>query len=146
MRISRSKHQDGTIAPSAVNYLHQIPDGYYFVSTHARRPPIAIYNVSFGQLTDDFNQVLDNYFNTKEYIYKNLDQQPNEAQTRYSQLLKAQGNLVLSIQAQIDDCYAVLASLVDPTAAPSVNERFTDRWLRRIAFPTIDQFKRDISL
>lgn len=123
MRISRSIHQDGTIAPSAVNYLQQIPDGYYFVNTHARRAPIAIYNVSFGQLTADFSQVLDNYFNTKEYIHKNLPQQSTEAQTRYGQLLKAQGNLVLSIQAHIDDCYAVLASLVDAASAPSVNER-----------------------
>ncbi|HYX72365.1 MAG TPA: hypothetical protein VE732_06315 [Nitrososphaera sp.] len=146
MRIARSKNQDGTLAPSALNYLGHIPDNCHFINQHARRPPLGIYNVSFEQLIADFSNLLDEYFKTREFIRENTNKLPS-GEGYYEGLLKAQKDLIHSLQAHVDDCYAILASLIDPaTVSPKVTKiRFTDRWLDAIGFPTLDRFKKSIS-
>jgi hypothetical protein len=146
MRIARSKNQDGTLAPSALNYLEHIPDNYHFLNQHARRPPVGIYNVSFEQLTADFGNLLDEYFKTREFIREHANEFPN-GEKYYEGLLKAQKDLIHSLQAHVDDCYAILASLIDPASvsAKVAKIRFTDRWLDTIGFPTLDTFKKSIS-
>jgi len=151
MRIARSKNQDGTLTPSALNYFGNIPDSYYFINQHSRRAPLGIYNVSFEQLVADFSNLLDEYFKTREFINEHVDKLPS-GEGYYEGLLKAQKDLIHSLQAHVDDCYAILASLIDPTTLPVkvgktklANIRFTDRWLDLIGFPTLDKFKKSIS-
>lgn len=146
MRIARSKNQDGILAPSALNYLGHIPDNYHFINQHARRPPLGIYNVSFEQLIADFSNLLDEYFKTREFIRENTNKLPG-GEEYYEGLLKAQKDLIHSLQAHVDDCYAILATLIDPsTVSLKVAKiRFTDRWLDAIGFPTLDIFKKSIS-
>ncbi|MEK6284025.1 MAG: hypothetical protein AABN95_27080 [Acidobacteriota bacterium] len=146
MRIARSKDQDGTLAPSAFNYLVNIPDNCCFLNQHARRPPRGIYNVSTEQLVADFSNLLNEYFKTREFIRDNVDKLPS-GEEYYDSLLKAQKDLIHSLQAHVDDCYAILAALIDPaTVPPKVAKiRFTDRWLEAIGFPTLDRFKKSIS-
>ena len=146
MRIVRSKTQDGTLGPSALNYLGNIPDSCYFLNQHARRPPAGIYNVSIEQLVTDFSTLLNQYFSTREFIRNNVEQLPN-GEDYYEGLLKAQKDLIHSLQAHVDDCYAILATLIDPASVPSrvTRIRFTDRWLDSIGFPTLNGFKNAIS-
>jgi len=146
MRIDRKNSQDGTIAPSAINNLGAIPDSYYFINQHARRPPLGIYNVSFALLATNFDKLLDEYFKIDEFIKNNIHQLPH-GKNYYDNLLKAQNDLIHSLQAHIDDCYSILASLIDQSSVPTrlSRIRFTDKWLKALNFHWIDQFKESIS-
>ena len=146
MKIVRSKNQDGTISPSALNYLTSIPNNFYFLNQHARRPPLGIYNISFAQLTTDFSNLLDEYFETVEFIRRNVGNLPH-GDSYYNGLIKAQKDLIYSLQAHIDDCYTILASLIDPTNVTDkiAKVRFTDKWLEKLKFPKLVQFKESIS-
>lgn len=146
MRIARSKKQNGTLAPSAVNYLGHIPDDFYFINQHARRSPLGIYNVSIEQLVTNFSDLLDEYFQARVFIRENGKKLP-DGEEYYVRLLRAQKELIYSLQAHIDDCYGILASLVDPAIVTGnlARIRFTDRWLDAIGYPTLDHFKKSIS-
>jgi hypothetical protein len=126
--------------------LIPIPDNYYFLNQHARRPPLGIYNVSFEQLVADFSNLLDEYFKTREFITENANKLPS-GEEYYEGLLKAQKDLIHSLQAYVDDLYLILASLIDPAtvSARVAKIRFTDKWLEAIGFPTLDTFKKSIS-
>jgi hypothetical protein len=144
MRIARSQEKDGTIAPSAVNYLGEIPAAYVFLNQHARRHPLAIYNVSLHQLADHVSQLLNQYFETHRHIEEKGDA-PGEGE-HYARLLGAQGRLIHSLREHVDDCYLILACLVDPAGVPpkAAKKRFTEQWLEAAGFPTLGSFGQSI--
>lgn len=151
MDIVRSVEQDGTIAPSALNYLGEIPKQYLYLNHYARRHPLGIYNVSLEQLEKDFDKLLAEYFESLKFLRGNVHidgtlirDNLNEG---YSDLLEAQKNLIHSLRSHIDDCYSVLASLVDAANQPNkaANIIFTDRWLKAINFPSLGGFNASIS-
>lgn len=151
MNIVRSVEQDGTIAASALNYLGEIPKQYLYLNHHARRHPLGIYNVSLEQLEKDFDKLLAEYFRSLKFLRSNIHidgtlirDNLNES---YIDLLEAQKSLIHSLRAHIDDCYSVLASLVDVTNLPNkaANITFTDKWLKAIQFPALSAFNASIS-
>lgn len=146
MRIERSIKKNGTLAPSAINLLRQIQSQHQFLHERARRSPLAVYNVSVEQLLSDFVAVLDAYQETADFIATKRKAAPG-GDTHYESLLAAQKSLIHSLQAHIDDCYSILASLVDPTTVRTNAStiRFTDKWLDRVGFPTILQFRDAVS-
>ena len=141
MRIERSIKNDGTLAPTAINYLGQIPSHFHFINQHTRRAPLAIYNVSVEQLAADFEKALDEYESTLNFISSHERNMPT-GDDFYRGLLDAQKSVILSLQAHIDDCYSILASLVDPAIVPhKANKiRFADKWLEAVNFPTLSSF------
>lgn len=151
MWVVRSARQDETLAPVAVNYLGEIPEKYLHLNNHARRHPLGIYNISLEQLEKDFGRLLRVHFEELKFLRDNIGADGtllrDNFNTGYNDLLDAQKNLIHSIRAYIDDCYAVLASLIDPASlsnkAASVS--FTDKWLRAIKFPPLDTFNDAIS-
>jgi hypothetical protein len=90
--------------------------------------------------------VLDAYDKTTDIFASNRNAEPS-GDSHYEPLLIAQKNLIHSIQAHIDDCYSILASLVDPATVPTNASRtkFTDKWLDRVGFPSISQFRIAVS-
>lgn len=90
MRIERSIKRDGTLAPSAVNFLGHIPSQYQFVHERARRAPLALYNVSIEQVLKDFTTVLDEYDKAGAFISNNRDKLTGG--DYYEPLLLAQKN------------------------------------------------------
>jgi len=144
MRIARAQNDDGTVAPSAVNYLGEIPSTYLYLNQHARRHPLALYNVSLHQLADHFNQLLTQYFKTYNLIDEKGDA-PSEGE-HYAHLLDAQKGLIHSLREHVDDCYLILASLADPGGVPlkAAKRRFTEHWLEAVGFPTLDSFSQSI--
>jgi len=65
----------------------------------------------------------------------------------YLDLLQSQQNLIYSLRSHIDDCYAVLASLINPaTVSARANKIvFTDKWLEAVKFPSLKLFNRQIA-
>jgi len=151
MWVVHSVKQDGTLAPVAVNYLGEIPERYLYLNNHARRHPLGIYNVSLEQLEKDFGKLLGIYFEELKFLRDNIGIDGtllrDNFNAGYSYLLEAQKNLIHSLRAYIDDCYAVLASLVDPASLPSkaASVTFTDKWLRAVKFPSLGAFNDAIS-
>src|SRR5947209_656999 len=117
MDIVRSFEQDGTIAPSALNYLGEIPKQYLYLNHHARRHPLGIYNVSLEQLEKDFDKLLAEYFGNLKFLRENVHIDGtlirDNLSEGYIDLLEAQKNFIHSLRSHIDDCYTVLATLVD---------------------------------
>ena len=151
MDIYRSLKDHGTLAPLALNYLPEIPSEYLFVHEHARRHPLGIYNVSVDQLEKAFDRVLSCCLDCVEYLRSNIrldgEIQNDNLNEGYNDLLDAQKNLIHSLRSHIDDCYAVLATLVDPTSLSNDLSRikFTDRWLKAAKFGGYDSFSNAIS-
>jgi hypothetical protein len=151
MDILRSHKEHGTLAPAALNYLPEIPSEYLFVHEHARRHPLGIYNVSLDQLEKAFNRVLSCYLDCVEFLKRNIrldgELENDNLNEGYNDLLDAQKNLIHSLRSHIDDCYAVLAALVDPASLSNdlSRIRFTDRWLKVAKFGGYDSFSSAIS-
>jgi hypothetical protein len=151
MRIIRSIMQDGTLAPAAVNYLGEIPEEYLYLSNHARRHPLGTYNVSLELLERDFGRLLRVHSEELKFLRDNISVDGtllrDNFNTGYNDLLEAQKNLIHSLRAHIDDCYAVLASLVAPANLPNkaASIIFTDKWLKTVKFPSLDVFNDAIS-
>lgn len=151
-RVVRSVQHDGTLAPSALNCLGEIPKQYLYLNNHARRHPLGIYNVSLEQLEKDFSRLLTEHFETLKFLKGNIGIDgtliKDNLTTGYNDLLEAQKNLIHSLRAHIDDCYSILASLVDPANLPTnvASITFTDRWLKAVKFPSLVKFNDAISL
>ena len=151
MKVVRSVQHDGTLAPRALNYLGEIPERYLYLHSHARRHPLGIYNVSLDQLEKDFGRLLAEHSETLKFLKGNVHIDgtliKDNFNTGYNDLLDAQKSLIHSLRAHIDDCYAVLASLVDPSNLPakSATITFTARWLKAVKFPSLDMFNDAIS-
>lgn len=149
--IVRSVQHDGTLAPSALNYLGEIPQRYLHLNSHARRHPLGIYNVSLEQLEKDFSRLLVEHLDTLQFLKRNVGIDgtliKDNFTTGYNDLLEAQKNLIHSLRAHIDDCYSVLASLVDPAnqQANTASITFTDRWLKAVKLPSLGVFNDAIS-
>ena len=139
---------DGTVAPSALNCLAEIPDRFTHLHRFAVRHPLGIYNLSLEQLEKDLSCVLQRYSTCLDYLESKVGWDgeliDDNFSDGYNDLLAAQKNFILSLRAHIDDCYAVFASIQDPT---NVREKsnFTDRWLAAAKFPYLDDFNRAIS-
>lgn len=144
MRIARSQEKDGTVAPNAVNYLGEVPATYIHLNQHARRHPLAIYNVSLHQLAEHTGQLLSEYFKAQQHIEERSDSP--DGREHYARPLEAQTRLIHSLREHVDDCYLILASLVDPAGMPpkAAKQRFTERWLEASGFPTLDSFSQSI--
>lgn len=61
MIIKRNLHRDGTLAPSALNYLAGVPPQYLFFVDHQLRHPASIYNLSLAKVTKVFLTLTDKY-------------------------------------------------------------------------------------
>lgn len=144
VRIVRSIEQSGNLAPVAVNYLGEIPATFTYLNRFARRPPLGIYNVALMQLAADFKQVLDSYDATKRSV---ADRDDNAIKDNFGRLLENQKSLILSLRAYIDDCYSVLASLIDVAGLPEEVEEInlSEKWLKAAAFPSLKLFNESIA-
>jgi len=144
VRIVRSTEQSGTLAPVAVNYLGEIPSTFTHINRFARRQPLAIYNVALTQLGIDFNRVLDSYHKTKLSVSEG---NAGITQDLYNQLLEAQKSLIYSLREYVDDCYSVLASLVNAAGLPKEAEQinFSEKWLKAAGFPSLKSFTDSIA-
>ena len=59
--LTRNLAGDGTLAPSALNVLEQIPDRAWFYAAHRLRPPSVIYALSLEKIAEAFCQVGEKY-------------------------------------------------------------------------------------
>jgi len=149
--IKRSLRLDGSLAPCALNYLEELPANYTYLHDHARRHPLGIYNLSLDQLEKNFSKVFFNYSRCLKLLKSNIQIDGGLAQDNlneeYLDLLQSQQNLIYSLRSHIDDCYAVLASLINPAAvSPKANKIvFTEKWLEAVKFPSLKSFNRQIA-
>ncbi len=138
MKIIRSLLNDGHLAPSAVNYLINIPDAYLHHEKHGLRHPFSIYHVSLKRVTDAFEEVIQRY-HAEVRIYSDKGEVKH-----YKNLLRAQRDLLYSLREHIDDCYSVFKTLIDPSLVPK-KIIFTDKYLVAAKFKEIGTFNGEIS-
>jgi len=109
MKITRKLERDGTIGPPALNYLAGISEQNLFFRQQQLRHPASLYEISLEKLGEAFSMVADEYakdtdrFNTRPSGIFDI-----------KTLLRAQENLLRSLQEHLADCYLILKTLVDP--------------------------------
>jgi hypothetical protein len=136
MIISRSLSADGNFAPSAINFLKNIPEKYLFHTQQRLRHPAAIYSFSLAKISEAFDKVV------PEYLSKTSESRYGDGkQFDLSLLLAQQETLLKALQEHIDDCYLILKTLVDPSAATK-NPLFTDRYVIENKLPGAKYFQR----
>jgi hypothetical protein len=123
--------------PPAVKSLGQIPNRFLFHRKHALRHPLATYNISIEQLASAFERVLDQH----DLMYRFWREQgPSRTEPQpYTGLLFAQRVLIYSLREHLDDCHAILQSLVDPTAV-NVGRPGAVTFLKAAKFPSLSTF------
>jgi len=152
MNIKRSLSEDGSLAPIALSYLDALPESYVHLHEHARRHPLGIYNVSLDQLEKDFDRLFASYRACVNELKGNVRVdgdlvEDNLNKAGYIDLLQCQKHLIHSLRSHIDDCYAVLSSLVDPATSniKPAEITFTDKWLKAVKFSSLKSFNDDIA-
>jgi hypothetical protein len=133
MKIVRSIPDDGNLAPSAVNYLVNVPDTCLHHEAHGLRHPFSIYHVSLRAITEAFADVIQEYNHQLQLYVK-------EPEVKfYKNLLRAQRELLYRLREHIDDCYSIFKTLVEP-AQVTKKVTFTDKYLRAAKFTELDAF------
>jgi hypothetical protein len=138
MKIVRSILDDGNLAPTAVNYLVNIPDDYLYHEKQNLRHPFSIYHVSLRAVTEAFEEVIQKYNHELELYLEKNDVK------FYKSLLHAQRELLYRLKEHIDDCYSIFKTLIDP-ALVTKRLRFTDKYLIAAKFKELDVFNNSIS-
>lgn len=137
--------------PEVYNLLNNLPDEVIHHISYGNLHPLGIYNRSLSKVSNGFLEVLNEL---EEYEQKNdeLKVSPREM-PKYdsSKLLKAQDDLLRSIQSHIDDCFHILKSTSPYPDLSTFNsrqrsamERTALQWLRITKHPTVDSFQKNI--
>lgn len=145
--ITRSLARDGTFAPSAVNFLDQIPEYALFNTSQRLRHPDSIYKLSLGKISGAFCQVAEEYLSkTEEY------RSSSSTSFQVDPLLKEQANFLRVLQEHLDELWMVLKTLVDPAYAIKHGE-YNDRYVIESKLPgaksfqqAIDDYKRTLRI
>jgi hypothetical protein len=136
--ITRSLALHGTFAPSAVNFLQQIPENALFNKAHRLRHPDSIYKLSLGKIADAFCQV------AEEYLSKSEEYRSSSSTSfQIDQLLKEQVNLLRALQEHFDELWLVLKALIDPAAAIKHGE-YNDKYVIENKLPGAKSFQEAI--
>jgi hypothetical protein len=149
MIIKRSLECDGNVKPEVYNFLKHLPQEVLHHSSYNYIHPFGIYNRSFKPIINGFSEVLKELNKVEDEI------EPFKADNKFvgfesSNLLRAQKELLYSIQSHIDDCYHILKAT---TAYPNMDEfnsrirrsmgRSPYQWLIHTN-PTVFDFKDNI--
>jgi hypothetical protein len=122
MVITRSITEHGSFAPTAVNYLRNIPEQYLFYKVQGLRHPAGTYSVSLGKVGEAFNKVAEEYLRkTDELRYA------NGAPHDVTKLLELQDQFLHALQEHLDDYYLILKAFINPATAlkhPIFNEKY----------------------
>ena len=135
MIIKRNVIKDGNIKPEAYNLLNNLPvEGLYHKSYNYLHP-LGIYNRSITSIFNGFKDVLYELNKVEEEI-KSFEVFNKKVAFNSTNLLKAQKDLLSSIQSHIDDCFHILKAITPPPNLDEFNsnvrrsmERSPYQWL-----------------
>lgn len=112
---------------------------------HKLKHPFAIYHQSMSKVFQAFRRVLDAVDGFVSFEHFQQPKPGEETRPAYdmAEILNAQEELLLALQAHIDDAYQILKALV-PRTLPA-KPTFTDKLLEKEKHPTVTQFKNNIT-
>ena len=148
--IKRSIKQDGNIKPEVYNLLNHLPEDVLHYNSYGYIHPLGIYNRSFAPLINGFVEVLGELNKVSEEI-KDFKVNDQNIKFNSTKLLRAQKELLHSIQSHIDDCYHILKAT---TPYPNMEEfnSNTRRSMKRSPYqwlihtnPCVSDFKDNIN-
>ena len=136
--IRRTLAHDGTLAPSAVNFLRQIHDNGLFNTAQRLRHPDSIYRISLAKISDRFCQV------AEEYLSKTEEYRSSSSSTfQVDELLKRQADLLNALQEHLDALWMILKTLIDPASAVKHGE-YNSNYVIENKLPGAKSFKEAI--
>jgi len=133
--VTRKLMIDGTLAPSAVNFLNEIPEQALFHNEHRLRHPATLYRLSLEKIADAFCPVAEGYLLETD----NLRRDPN-APLEMTQLLKCQVHFLRVLQEYLDELWLILKTLVDPKLAAKHGE-FAEQYVIENKLPGARSFR-----
>lgn len=114
--------------PELYNVLNAIPDHYLY--DHRQRHPLAIYNMSTGNIFKAFKNVIDSFELYSQSLRVQEFSQRNPRSVDPTNLLNNYRELLYAFQSFIDDdCYHILKALYPPN--PNNKERFVKKWMEK---------------
>lgn len=142
---------DGNIKPEVYNLLNNLPNEVLHHSEYGYLHPLGIYNRSLLRVSNGFIAVLNETKKIENEIQSLKVHQKKFVNLKTTELLKAQSELLYSIQSHIDDCFHILKTTSpypDTTAIKSrtkkAMERSPSQWLYISKHPTVSYFKENI--
>lgn len=151
MIIKRSIEKEGNIMPEAYNLLNNLPEEALQYKSYNYLHPIGIYNKSLSRIKDAFLDVINQLEQVEINVTPSNSYSKEPVRFESKELLKAQKELLHSIQSHFDDCYHILkVTSIYPNMdkfnsnTKKIMQRSAYKWLDISKHPTISYFQGNI--